>query len=111
MSRFGSGDGIEAYVDAGDLGAEPEAYAKGDAGKSASGQGKATADSLKKSGISMCKTRKAAVQAGGVPVDSTGVVTNGVRLYLLYRDLRDKADPFVCAQINGTSGNQGLHAE
>lgn len=78
-SRYGSGEGKEAYVDAGDLGAEPEAYANGDAGKSATGQGKATAESLKRNGISDgSEAQKAAVQAGGVPVDGTGHVTNGV---------------------------------
>jgi len=81
-SRYGSGDGKEAYVDAGDLGAEPEAYAKGDAGKSATGHGRVTAESLKKNGIEGYVVAKAAVQAGGVPVDSSGVVTNGVGLLL-----------------------------
>lgn len=71
-TRYGSGDGKEAYVDAGDLGAEPEAYA------SATGEGKVTADSLKRKGINGSAVKKAAVQAGGVPVDSTGEVTNGV---------------------------------
>ena len=77
-SRFGSGDGKEAYVDAGDLGASPEAYAKGDAGKTATGEGKVTAASLQKNGVNEDGVKKAAVQAGGVPVDSTGVITNGV---------------------------------
>ena len=78
-SRFGSGDGKEAYVDVGDLGTEPEAYAKGDAGKTATREGKVTADSLKKNGIGNGSgVKKAAVMAGGVPVDGTGVVSNGV---------------------------------
>ena len=104
-SRFGSGNGQEAYVDSGDLGAEPEAYAKGDAGKSATGHGKITAGSLKKNGIANGhQVSKAAVQAGGVPVDSTGHVTNGVSgaSVRLYRSeqLMGGTD-----QINGTSGN------
>ncbi|KAK4689040.1 hypothetical protein P7C73_g1081, partial [Tremellales sp. Uapishka_1] len=71
--RFGSGDGKEAYVDAGDLGAEPEAYAQGKAD-----DGEAKAESLTKKGIESNGVKDAAVKAGGVPVDSTGHVTNGV---------------------------------
>lgn len=77
-SRFSSGDGVEAYVDSGDLGAEPEAYAKGDAGKSATGDGKVTAESLKREAIQGSQAKKAAIQAGGVAIDSTGEITNGV---------------------------------
>jgi 3-dehydroquinate synthase len=80
-SRFGSGEGKEAYVDAGDLGAEPEAYVNGKAG------GEETAASLKKNGINGDDTKAAAVAAGGVPVDSTGKVTNGVSLNRLLRDV------------------------
>ena len=66
-SRFGSGDGKEAYVDAGDLGVDPKDYANGKTnGDSAS--------SLKSNGLD--KTQNAAVKAGGVPVN--GHVTNGV---------------------------------
>lgn len=75
-TRFGSGDGKEAYVDAGDLGASPEAYAKG---KVSNGNG--TAGSLKANGIN--GTKEAAVKAGGVPIDGTGHVTNGVCLISL----------------------------
>lgn len=71
-SRYGSGEGKEAYVDAGDLGAEPESYAK--EGAKING----TAASLQKNGINGHAEKLAAVQAGGVPVDGTGVVTNGV---------------------------------
>ncbi|WWD19984.1 hypothetical protein CI109_104457 [Kwoniella shandongensis] len=70
-ARFGSGDGKEAYVDAGDLGAEPEAYANGSA------KGEEAADPLKRKGINGNHTKEAAVQAGAVAVDSTGQVTNG----------------------------------
>lgn len=78
-SRYGSGDGKEAYVDAGDLGAEPEAYAKGKA-EGQNGGENGTADILKRSGIEGNQTKEAAVSAGAVPVDSTGEVTNGVSL-------------------------------
>ncbi|RSH82907.1 hypothetical protein EHS25_005897 [Saitozyma podzolica] len=81
-SRFGSGDGLEAYVDAGDLGAEPEAYAKGNAEKVNGVNGhadvKTPANSLKRKGINGEAPKMAAVKAGGVPVDSTGIVTNGI---------------------------------
>jgi 3-dehydroquinate synthase len=71
-ARFGSGEGIEAYVDDGDLGAEPEVYANGNSDKvhSHAEATVATARSV--------KPNMAAVKAGGVPVDSTGFVTNGV---------------------------------
>jgi 3-dehydroquinate synthase len=71
-ARFGSGEGIEAYVDAGDLGAEPGVYANGSSDKihSHAEATVATARSL--------KPKMAAVKAGGVPVDSTGIVNNGV---------------------------------
>ena len=66
-SRFNSGDGKEAYVDAGDLGVDPKKYANGNTnGDSAS--------SLKTNGLD--KTEKAAVKAGGVPAN--GHVVNGV---------------------------------
>lgn len=71
-SRFGSGDGKEAYVDAGDLGASPEAYANG---KATSGE--ETADSLKQNGVN--GTSKAAVKAGAV-TNGNGHVANGVSL-------------------------------
>ncbi|ORX40316.1 hypothetical protein BD324DRAFT_648899 [Kockovaella imperatae] len=70
-SRYGSGDGLEAYVDAGDLGADPEKYA-------AKGQPKDTADSLKRNGIEGVKVKTAAVAAGAVPIDGTGHVVNGM---------------------------------
>jgi len=89
-SRFGSGDGIEAYVDAGDLGASPEAYVNGTAkingyvnginGKTNGVNGvngiHSSSESLKRNGVEGVK--KAAVAAGAVPVDSTGHLTNGV---------------------------------
>lgn len=71
-ARFGSGDGKEAYVDAGDLGADPEAYVNGKADK------EETSQQLKKNGINGDRAKEAAVKAGAVPVDSTGHVTNGV---------------------------------
>lgn len=71
--RFGSGEGKEAYVDAGDLGAEPEAYLN----DSAKGSEPAAA-SLKANGINGNSVKSATVKAGGVPVDGSGVVTNGV---------------------------------
>ena len=70
-SRYGSGDGQEAYVDAGDLGADPETYVKTNGHD---------AKSLKRNGINGHDVKRAAVAAGGVPVDGTGVVTNGVRV-------------------------------
>lgn len=76
-SKFGSGEGKEAYVDAGDLGVEPEAYVKG----KANGNGEPAADSLKSNGIDS-DAKQAAVKAGGVPVDGTGHVTNGVGRFL-----------------------------
>ena len=68
-SRFGSGDGKEAYVDAGDLGVDPKKYANGNG--NANGD---YAGSLKTNGLD--KTEKAAVKAGGVPAN--GHVVNGV---------------------------------
>ena len=73
--RYGSGDGKEAYVDAGDLGADPEKYASAAV---PNGHSKQPADSLMRNGIKGSKVKSAAVAAGGVPIDSTGVVTNGV---------------------------------
>jgi 3-dehydroquinate synthase len=70
-SRFGSGEGKEAYVDAGDLGAEPEAYAKGDVKEE-------KPESVKRAGVEGDNLKEAAVEAGAVPVDGTGHVTNGV---------------------------------
>lgn len=88
--RFGSGDGKEAYVDAGDLGAEPEAYAKGANGVKANGANGAanghTADSLKRNGVNGDATKSAAVKAGAVPVDGTGHLTNGVSCGIDARD-------------------------
>jgi len=72
-SRFGSGAGKEAFVDAGDLGAEPEAYAKGDAS-----DGEETAESLKRKNIKGNGLKSAAVGAGAVPVNGSGHVTNGI---------------------------------
>jgi len=66
-SRFGSGDGKEAYVDAGDLGVDPKKYANGNTNGD-------SAASLKTNGLD--KTEAAAVKAGGVPVN--GHVVNGV---------------------------------
>jgi 3-dehydroquinate synthase len=74
-SRFGSGDGKEAYVDAGDLGVDPKKYANGNG--NANGD---SAGSLKTNGLD--KTEKAAVKAGGVPVN--GHVVNGVSLLFYY---------------------------
>lgn len=73
--RFGSGDGKEAYVDAGDLGADPEKYASNAV---PNGHSKQPADSLNRNGIKGNKVKSAAVAAGSVPVDGTGHVTNGV---------------------------------
>lgn len=72
-SRYGTGEGEEAYVDAGDLGVEPEAYANGSAQKAGD-----AAASLKRNGINGNASKEAAVKAGGVPIDGTGVITNGV---------------------------------
>ncbi len=66
-------------MDAGDLGAEPEAYAKGKVVDEET-DGKGPADSIKRNGINGDKHKEAAVAAGGVPVDGTGHVTNGVSL-------------------------------
>lgn len=66
-SKFGSGDGKEAYVDAGDLGVDPKAYANGKTNGDSAG-------SLKANGLD--QTKEAAVKAGGVPVN--GHVVNGV---------------------------------
>ena len=71
-SRYGSGDGQEAYVDAGDLGADPETYAKSNG---------IDAKSLKRNGINGHDVKRAAVAAGGVPIDGSGVVANGVSTY------------------------------
>jgi 3-dehydroquinate synthase len=72
--RYGSGEGKEAYVDAGDLGAEPEAYANGAKANGANGH---AAASLKSNGVDK-PVKAAAVKAGAVPVDGTGHLTNGV---------------------------------
>jgi len=77
-SRFGSGDGKEAYVDAGDLGVDPKKYANGNTNGD-------SAASLKTNGLD--KTQEAAVKAGGVPVN--GHVVNGVS-YLFF--ILDEAD-------------------
>ena len=77
-SRFGSGDGKEAYVDAGDLGVDPKKYANGNTNGD-------SAASLKTNGLD--KTQEAAVKAGGVPVN--GHVVNGVS-YLFF--ILDGAD-------------------
>ena len=69
-SRYGSGEGKEAYVDAGDLGVDPEAYVNG------KGNGQA-ADSLQANGVDS-DVKQAAIKTGGVPIDGTGKVTNGV---------------------------------
>jgi 3-dehydroquinate synthase len=74
-STFPSYEGKEAYVDAGDLGAEPEAYAKGKAT-----DGEEPAESLKRNGVNGEGVKQAAVSAGGVPVDGSGHITNGVSL-------------------------------
>ncbi len=76
-SKYPGYEGQDAYVDAGDLGAEPEAFVNGDA-KPANGHTDVNADaaSLKKNGINGVK--KAAVAAGAVPVDGSGHLTNGV---------------------------------
>ncbi|KAL7419513.1 hypothetical protein Q5752_005424 [Cryptotrichosporon argae] len=68
--RYGSGEGKEAYVDAGDLGANPEEYVAQGSVKSAG--------SLKHKGINGDDAKTAAVQAGAVPIDGTGHVVNGV---------------------------------
>jgi len=77
-SRFGSGDGKEAYVDAGDLGVDPKKYANGNTNGD-------SAASLKTNGLD--KTQEAAVKAGGVPVN--GHVVNGVSHLF---QILDKAD-------------------
>jgi 3-dehydroquinate synthase len=74
-SRFGSGDGKEAYVDAGDLGVDPKKYANGNGNSNGDSAG-----SLKTNGLD--KTEKAAVKAGGVPVN--GHVVNGVSHLFYY---------------------------
>lgn len=75
--RFGSGDGKEAFVDAGDLGAEPEAYAEGDAS-----DGEETAESLKRTNGSGAK--KAAVTNQGAVSGKDGKLTSGVSLLPSY---------------------------
>ena len=74
-SRFGSGDGKEAYVDAGDLGVDPKKYANGNTNGD-------SAASLKTNGLD--KTQEAAVKAGGVPVN--GHVVNGVSYLFLHTE-------------------------
>ena len=59
--RFGSGDGKEAYVDAGDLGVSPDAYLK------------------KTNGGTNGDAKSAALKAGAVPVNGHHVA-NGVSL-------------------------------
>lgn len=86
--RYGSGEGKEAYVDAGDLGAEPEAYAKGDKAIKSNGGDCCDARSLKRNGINGNHVKQAAVSAGAVPIDGTGHLTNGVSLALDKRDSR-----------------------
>lgn len=93
-SRYGKGDGKEAYVDAGDLGAEPEAYVKSKNGTTNGVNGvnghshldkvDKAADSLKRNGVNGDHTKEAAVSAGAVPVDGTGQITNGVSFSALY---------------------------
>ena len=73
-SRFGSGEGKEAYVDAGDLGADLEAYVNG----KANANQEAPSKQLLRNGINGDYVKEAAVKAGAVPVDGTGHVTNGV---------------------------------
>lgn len=75
--RYGSGEGKEAYVDAGDLGAEPEAYANGDKQVKSNGGDCCGAHSLKRNGVKGEHVKEAAVAAGAVPVDGTGHLTNG----------------------------------
>lgn len=76
-SKYPGYEGQDAYVDAGDLGAEPEAYVNGNAKKADNSTDvNEDAASLKKNGINGVK--KAAVSAGAVPVDGSGHVTNGV---------------------------------
>ncbi|KAK1924572.1 hypothetical protein DB88DRAFT_451721 [Papiliotrema laurentii] len=71
-ARFGSGDGKEAYVDAGDLGAEPEAYVNG--GKATNGHGDdcCGANSLKRKNINGAPA-PATIKAGGLPIDATSL--------------------------------------
>ena len=67
-------EGKEAYVDAGDLGADVESYLNGD-GKSA--------ESLQRNGVNGDATKSAAVKTGAVPVDGMGKLVNGVCCLLL----------------------------
>ncbi|WWC93871.1 hypothetical protein V866_000707 [Kwoniella sp. B9012] len=84
-SRYGSGVGKEAYVDAGDLGAEPETYAKSsNTQKPVPADDCCTAHSLKRKGVNGDHTKAAAVSAGGVPVDGTGIIRNGVNGTLVH---------------------------
>lgn len=76
--RYGSGEGKEAYVDAGDLGVNPETYAKGATTNGHAKDDKSAASSLKRNGIDGDGVKTAAVQAGKVPVDGTGHLTNGI---------------------------------
>lgn len=73
--RFPGYKGESAFVDAGDLGADPEAYAK----NKADVNGKANGDQpevLKRNGVADSGAKKAAVASGAVPVDGTGHLTN-----------------------------------
>lgn len=72
QERYAGYEGKEAYVDAGDLGADVETYLNGT---------KDSADSLKRNGIEGDAEKTAAVKAGAVPVDGMGKLVNGVRLF------------------------------
>jgi 3-dehydroquinate synthase len=63
--RFGSGEGKEAYVDAGDLGVSPDAYLK------------------KTNGGSNGDAKSGAVKAGAVPMNGNHVA-NGVCCFFMY---------------------------
>ena len=94
-SRFNSGDGKEAYVDAGDLGVDPKKYANGNTnGDSAS--------SLKTNGLD--KTEKAAVKAGGVPVN--GHVVNGVSHSLSIMDEADDRPTVTPSRLTSALVNE-----
>lgn len=66
-------EGKEAYVDAGDLGADVGTYLSANKADD-------KADSLQRNGINGDATKSAAVKAGAVPVDGMGKLVNGVCL-------------------------------
>ncbi|KAJ9125158.1 hypothetical protein QFC22_000112 [Naganishia vaughanmartiniae] len=67
--RYPGYEGVDAYVDAGDLGEDVKTFL------AAKDDGSNEPESMKKNGVNGVK--KAAVAAGAVPVDGSGKLTNG----------------------------------